>query len=82
MSLRSKSRAFLVAQWLRIRLPMQGTQVQALVREDPTCRGATKPMNHNYWARAPQLLKPARLEPVLRNKRSRCNEKPAPLKEE
>ena len=34
----------LVAQWLRIRLPMQGTRVRALVREDPTCRGATKPM--------------------------------------
>ena len=25
-----------------------GTWVQALVREDPTCRGATKPMRHNY----------------------------------
>ena len=24
-----------VAQWLRIHLPMQGTQVRALVREDP-----------------------------------------------
>ena len=45
----------LVAQWLRIRLPMQGTRVQALVREYPTCRGATKPVHHNY-ARAPQLL--------------------------
>ena len=31
----------LVAQWLRIRLPMQGTWVQSLVWEDPTCRGAT-----------------------------------------
>ncbi|KAJ8783825.1 hypothetical protein J1605_008868 [Eschrichtius robustus] len=38
----------LVAQWLRIRLPMQGTRVQALVWEDPTCRGATKPVHHNY----------------------------------
>ena len=38
----------LVAQWLRIRLPMQGTQVRALVQEDPTCRGATKPVRHNY----------------------------------
>ena len=28
-------------------------------------------------ARVPQLLKPARLEPVLRNKRSHRNEKPA-----
>ena len=41
-------RASLVVQWLRIRLPMQGTQVRALVWEDPTCRGATKLMRHNY----------------------------------
>ena len=51
---------------------MQGTQVQALVWEDPTCRGATKPVHHNYrasilepashnyWAHAPQLLMPGR----------------------
>ena len=38
----------LVAQWLRIRLPMQGTRLQALVQEDPTCRGATKPVCHSY----------------------------------
>ena len=37
-------RASLVAQWLRICLPMQGTRVRALVWEDPTCRGATKLM--------------------------------------
>ena len=42
------ARTSLVAQWLRIRLPMQGTQIRALVREDPTCHGATKPMCHNY----------------------------------
>ena len=30
------------------RLPMQGTWVRALVREDPTCSGATKPVSHNY----------------------------------
>ncbi|KAJ8795970.1 hypothetical protein J1605_002732 [Eschrichtius robustus] len=40
--------ASLVAQWLRICLPMQGTQVRALVREDPTYRGAMKPVCHNY----------------------------------
>ena len=40
--------ASLVAQWLRTCLPMQGTWVRALVREDPTCRGATKPVRHNY----------------------------------
>ena len=72
--------ASLVVQWLRIRLPMQGTRVRALVWEDPTCHRSTKPMHHNYWACAlqptshnywahvPQLLKPACLEPVLRNK--------------
>ena len=37
-----------VAQWLRIHLPMQGTRVRALVGEDPTYHGATKPMRHNY----------------------------------
>ena len=49
----------LVAQWLRTRRPMQGTRVWALVREDPTCHGATKPMRHSYWACA--------LEPVSHN---------------
>ena len=38
----------LVAQWLRLCLPMQGTQIQPLVQEDPTCHGETKPMHHNY----------------------------------
>ena len=40
-------RASLVAQWLRICLLMQGTRVRALVWEDPTCRGATRPVSHN-----------------------------------
>ena len=40
--------ASLVAQWLRICLPMQGRRVRALVWEDPTCRGAAKPVRHNY----------------------------------
>ena len=40
--------ASLVAQWLGVCLPMQGTRVRALVWEDPTCRGATGPMSHNY----------------------------------
>ena len=51
---------------------MQGTRVQSLVGEEPTCHGATKPVHHNYracalepashnyWAGTPQLLKPAR----------------------
>ena len=40
--------ASLVVQWLRVLLPMQGTQVRALGQEDPTCHGAAKPASHNY----------------------------------
>ena len=39
---RIEDRASLVAQWLRICLPIQGTRVQALVWEDPTCCGAAR----------------------------------------
>ncbi|XP_073650071.1 vesicle transport through interaction with t-SNAREs homolog 1A isoform X2 [Tursiops truncatus] len=45
---RNRKRASLVAQWLRVRLPMQGTRVRALVWEDPTCRGAAGPMSHGH----------------------------------
>ena len=48
--------ASLVVQWLRIHLAMQEILVQFLVREDPTCRRATKSVHqpseparsHNY----------------------------------
>ena len=36
-------RTFLVAQWIRVLLPMQGTQVRSLVLE-----GSTHPMCHSY----------------------------------
>ena len=49
----------LVAQWLGVRLPMQGTRVRALVREDPTCCGEAGPVHHNYGA--------CDLEPVSHN---------------
>ena len=55
----NKRRTSLVAHWLGIRLPKQETQVQSLVREDPTCCRATKPAHHNYWACA--------LEPTSHN---------------
>ena len=70
-----------------------GTRVRVLVREAPTCRGATKPVrhnywtcaleptSHNYWAHVLQILKPVRLEPVLHNKSHR-NEKPVHRNEE
>ena len=73
---------------------MQGTWVQSLVQEGPTCCRATKPVRHNYWACAlepashnywayvPQLPKPVHPEPMLRNKRNHYNEKPAHRNEE
>ena len=51
-------RDFLVVLCLGIYLPMQGTWVPSLVREDPSSLDATRPMNHN-WARVLQPLKPA-----------------------
>ena len=50
--------------WLRIRLPMQGTWVRALVQEDPTRHRATKPvcvpqlLSLRSRAREPQLPNP------------------------
>ena len=77
----------LVVQWLRIRLPMQRTRVWALVREDPTCRRATKPICHNYWAYALQPVSHnywahAPRETVLCNKRNHHSEKPTHHNEE
>ena len=59
----------LVAQWLWIHPPVQGTQVQSLIWGDPTRHGATK-----QGAAAPELTV---LEPVLHNKKNHLNEKPA-----
>ena len=66
---RNEDRASLVVQWLRIRLPMQGSRVRALVWEDPTCHGATGPVS--------TTTEPAHLEPVLHNGRGRDSERPA-----
>ena len=54
--------------WLRIHLPVQGTQVRSLVQEDSACCGAPKPVCHDSWAQA--------REPLFCNKRSHCSEKP------
>ena len=56
-------RASLVAQWLGICLPTQGTRVRALVWEDPTCRGAARPVSHNYWAWASGACAPQQERP-------------------
>ena len=63
MSLKLSYRASLVAQWLRICLPMQGARVRALVWEDPTCRGAAGPVSHNYWACASGACAPQQERP-------------------
>ena len=42
------TRNSLVAQWIRILLLMQGTQVQFLVQEDPTCFRAATAVRHNF----------------------------------
>ena len=49
ISLRIKTKAWtsLVVQWLRIRLPLQGTWVQSLVREDSTRCRATQLVRHD-----------------------------------
>ena len=52
----------LVVQWLRIHLPMQGTQVRSLAQEFFTCHRATKSMCHKWSL--------CTLVPVLCNKRS------------
>ena len=46
------SGASLVVQWLRVHQPMQGTQVQSLVQEDPTCCWSVKLVLHD-WAHVP-----------------------------
>ena len=62
-----ESRASLVVQWIRIHQPMQGTQVRALVWEDPTCLGAAQPMHPKYC--------PYTLAPMLCNLSSHYSEK-------
>ena len=71
-----------MVQWLRVHLPMQGTEVQPLFQEDATCCGATKSIRHNYRVCMPrpvgwQLLKPAYPRAMPCSKRSHCSEKPA-----
>ena len=58
-----KQGASLVAQWLRICLPMQGTRVRALAWGDPTCRGATRSLSHNCWACASGACAPQQERP-------------------
>ena len=60
---------------------MQEMWVRSLAREDPTCCVAIKlaPQLLSLRSRPceAQLMKPCALEPMLCNKRARCNETPA-----
>ena len=66
-NIKKQKRPSLVVQWLGICLPLQPTLVRSLVREDSTCREATKPMCQDYRAWA--------LELVLHTKRRHCQKK-------
>ena len=51
-----KGRNFPGGPAVRVHLSMQETWVRSLVREDPTCHGATKALWHNYAAHTLCLL--------------------------
>lgn len=51
--------ASLVAQWIGICLPTQGTWVPSLIQEDPLCCGAAKPGSPDYEACALEPKGPA-----------------------
>ena len=53
-SFKKGTRTSLVAKWIRISLPMQGTQVQSQGWEDSICCWASKLVS--YWAHVLQLL--------------------------
>ena len=57
-----------MVQWIRIRLPMQGTQVRSLAQEDSMCHRATKPVaattdDAHSRANEPQLRSPGTTTP-------------------
>ena len=70
---KQKGRGPLVAQRYTIRLPMRETQLWPLIREDPRCHGATKPVPQLLSlcsrVREPQLLslRAASTQPERRN---------------
>ena len=74
MQLRNeRTQTSLVVQWIRIRLPMQGTQVRSPVRENSTGGTASNPAHYNN--------EPGHLEPVLHDERGHGNGKPVHLNE-
>ena len=67
----------MVAQWQRIRLPIQETWAWSLVWEDSTCCGAAKPMRHHDRIRVPTACVPQENPPqweahVLQQRAAPC----------
>ena len=65
-------------------LPTQGTRIQSLIWEEPTCRGATETVHHTVTTAEPLLWKPGAVtagstQPAARAQKSRSprEEKPA-----
>ena len=75
-SLKMRSWISLVVQWLRILLPMQGTQVRSLIWKDPTRCGAAKPTHYDCWACALGACELHPLKPVPLRTRASQQEKP------
>ena len=72
------SRTYLVAQWMGICLPIQGTQFQSLVWEDSACRVAAKLESCNYEPMCCKDGSPHTLEPVLATKEATPVRSPHP----
>ena len=58
-----------------------GDTVRALVREDPTCHTATKPVCHSYWVCALEACKPQLLSPRATTTEARAPGASAPQQE-
>ena len=67
--------ASLVAQWLRIRLPMQGTRVRAQVQEDPN---AAKQLSPCATTTEPALQIPQATTTEARTPRARAPQQEKP----
>ena len=59
-----------MVRWLRIRLPVQETQVPSLIREDCTCLGATSPCAPQLLSPCSRALEPQQEEPPQREARA------------
>ena len=55
---------FLMEQWIRICLPIQGAWFQSLIQEESTCHRATKPCATTTEAHMPKACAPQQEKPL------------------